>query len=79
MAEIRESDWKLFRRLQPLAIDRFCRRVLSDLQATASDEAMTAHEQYLKVYRLIHDQDKQMAKIFNDIRRSNAVVRGLLA
>lgn len=27
--EIRESDWKLFRQLRPLALDRFCQRVLA--------------------------------------------------
>ena len=28
---INESDWKLFRQLQPLALDRFCQRVLAEV------------------------------------------------
>ena len=73
MNHIRESDWKLLRRLQPIALDRFCQRVLSDVQATCSDAAATAHERYSQLFRLIHDQDKKMAEIFDDMRRSTAL------
>ncbi|MDB5342629.1 MAG: hypothetical protein JWP89_1006 [Schlesneria sp.] len=75
MNHIRESDWKLLRRLQPIALDRFCHRVLSDVQGTCSDAAATAHERYLKVFGLIQDQNKTMAMIFDDIRRSNALLK----
>lgn len=78
MDRIKESDWKLLRRLQPLAIDRFCQRVLSELQAKCSDTSATTHERYLQIYKLIHDQDNKMAKIFNEVRRSNALDRVLL-
>ncbi len=73
MNQIRESDWKLLRRLKPVALDRFCQRVLSDVQAKCSDEAATAHERYLQVFGLIHDQNKRMAMIFDDMRRSTAL------
>jgi hypothetical protein len=73
MNQIRESDWKLLRRLQPVALDRFCQRVLSDVQATCSDTAATAHERYLQVFKLLREQDKEMAMIFDDMRRSTAL------
>jgi len=73
MNPIRESDWKLLRRLQPVALDRFCQRVLSDVQAASSDTGATAHERYLQVFGLIQDQNKRMADIFDDMRRSNAL------
>lgn len=75
MEHIRESDWKLLRQLQPVAIDRFCQRLLSDVQSTCSDTAVSAHERYLQVFRLVQDQDRRMAEIFDDVRRSNAVRR----
>jgi hypothetical protein len=62
MNQIRESDWKLLRRLQPVALDRFCQRVLSDVQATCSDTAATAHERYLQVFKLLREQDKEMMR-----------------
>jgi ABC-type nitrate/sulfonate/bicarbonate transport system ATPase subunit len=73
MNHIRESDWKLLRRLQPIALDRFCQSVLSEVQATCSDAAATAHERYLQVFGLIQDQNKKMARIFDGMRRSTAV------
>jgi hypothetical protein len=73
--KLRESDWKLLRQLQPAALDRFCNRVLSDVQSTYSDKAATAHERYLKIFHLLQDQDQRMADIFNDMRRSNALPR----
>ena len=34
---ISESDWRLFRKLQPLALERFCERVLSEINQISSD------------------------------------------
>jgi hypothetical protein len=36
MHEIGEPDWKLFRQLHPIARERFCERVLSELGPLAS-------------------------------------------
>ncbi len=32
---ISEPDWKLYRQLHPIALERFCQRVLSDLERLA--------------------------------------------
>jgi len=34
--EIKESDWKLFRRLYPVALERFCRRIVTEPRAVAT-------------------------------------------
>ena len=34
---INESDWRLFRKLEPIALDRFCERVLSEINQISSD------------------------------------------
>ena len=31
-SDIPERDWKLFRQLQPLALERFCEKVLSEIR-----------------------------------------------
>jgi hypothetical protein len=69
--DIKESDWKIFRRLHKIALERYCRRVLEEVRAAAEckDEY---HECYLKVYRLIRNRDKRIAYAFNDLRRSTA-------
>jgi hypothetical protein len=78
MRGIKESDWKRLRELKPIALDRFCSRVLSEVAGASSDSAATSHQRYLTVYKLIHDQDKELARMFDDLKRSNATGKLLL-
>lgn len=70
---ISEPDWKLFRRLQPIALDRFCQRVLAEIDRVASDTGKTSHERYLTVFNLIRHRDKELSDAFDDPRRSSAM------
>ncbi|MGH8177549.1 MAG: peptide ABC transporter substrate-binding protein [Steroidobacter sp.] len=73
MKGIRESDWKRLRELKPVALDRFCSRVLSDVEKASSASAATSHQRYLTIYELIQDRDKELGQIFDGLSRSNAV------
>ena len=72
---IHESDWKLFRRLQPLALDRFCQRVLADVTRLAADRDTSNHERYLAVFKLLQRRDAELADAFNHPRRSTALIQ----
>ena len=74
MREIPETDWKMLSRLKPLALDRFCQRVLSQIGVVASD-AKSAHERYLAIFALVKKRDHELANCFDDLRRSNAFLR----
>lgn len=83
--EIKESDWKLFRRLHEVALERFCKRTLEEMQDLAATSAGSYHDRYLKVYRLLRARDKEMAAAFNGPRRFTSFIalahfmnRGLL-
>jgi hypothetical protein len=69
---ISERDWKLFRQLHPLALERFCERALSELSRLASEAGKGAHERYLAVFGLLRRRDKELAEAFDDYRRSAA-------
>ena len=69
--EIEESDWKVFRQLRPIALDRFCWRVLDEIQQVSADTKRSTHERYLAVYDLIQRRDRELADAFNDPRRSH--------
>jgi hypothetical protein len=73
MRDFKESDWKTLRRLQPLALERFCKRVLDEIEGIRNDGAQSFHQRYLDVYRIVEERDRQVARIFNDLRRSNAI------
>ena len=70
--QISESDWKLFRQLHPIALERFCEGVLSEINRLASDTGKSAHERYLAVFKRIKRRDKELAEAFDDMRRSTA-------
>jgi len=68
-----ESDWKIFRELRPLALERFCMRVLEKIEPMIRDGSISQHERYLKVFRFLRDRDDEIAHAFNDPRRSRMI------
>jgi hypothetical protein len=73
--DIKESDWKVFRELRSIALERFCRRILDEIQQEAADADRGTHERYLAVYDRIRRRDREIADAFNDPRRSTAIQR----
>lgn len=73
--QIRESDWKILRDLKQLALERFCERTLGEIAAITIATSKGAHERYLEVFRLIDRRDEELALAFNDLRRSNAIIK----
>jgi len=68
-----ESDWRVFRDLREVALQRFCERVLGDLGRLCADVSKSPHERYLAVYRWLQDRDREMAIAFNDPKRSQTI------
>jgi hypothetical protein len=73
-SDIPESDWRRFKEVHSRLLERYCGHILQEV-ATVSRGAGTAHARYLKVYRLIRQHDKEIARAFNDFRRSTAVMQ----
>jgi hypothetical protein len=82
--KIPEADWKLWRKLSAVALERFCEKALDDVVRVARgrDEA---HARYCQLFKLLRERDDVIAAVFNDQRRSNAflqisraVVEGIL-
>ena len=72
---ISEADWKRLGRLKPIALDRFCQRVLAEVARVAADSARGSHDRYLEVFRLVQERDTELASAFDDLRRSTALFR----
>lgn len=73
--DIKESDWKRFKLLRQIALERFCERVLLDVGRIGTDAGKSQHERYLDVYRLIQDRDEDLGRAFNGLSRSKAVIQ----
>ena len=72
MWEIKEPDWKVLRRVHPLALERFCERVLAEIDRVSHDGA-TSHARYLQIFRILQQGDREMARLFDNPRRSYAL------
>ncbi len=70
-----EADWKVLRSLHPVALERFCERVLDEMRVIAADPTRSQHQRYRAIYKLLHERDDEMALAFDDMRRSRAWYR----
>jgi hypothetical protein len=73
--EISEADWKRFRKLRAIALERFCDRILSEVDKIKSDARKSAHERYLAIFALMRRRDDELGNAFDDFRRSTAVLQ----
>lgn len=71
MQNIPEHDWKAWRALSRVALNRFCERVLIEAAEYADAEG-TPHERYLQLYKQLMKRDAEIAEVFNGPRRSRA-------
>ncbi len=65
-----ESDWKVFRELREVALDRFCERILNEATSLISDDSSTAHERFLKLCEHVGDRNHEIARAFDEPKRS---------
>jgi len=68
---IPERDWKQWRTLCATALERFCTRILGEAAAFATGTG-SAHSRYLELFDLLRERNQEMARVFDDQRRSNA-------
>jgi hypothetical protein len=74
-SDLPESDWRRFKEVHTKLLERYSSRILEDVAAAAQGSEGSAHDRYLKVYKLVKERDKQMAHAFDDFRRSTAVMQ----
>ena len=74
-SHIPESDWRCFKEVRALLLERFCAQTLGELAAVARATEGTAHQRYLHVWKLVQRRDEELARAFNDFRRSTAVMQ----
>lgn len=70
-----EPDWKRYKPLRKLAIDRFCHGVLKDAAAITASIEGSAHEQYRELYQLMKKRDKDIVELFDPHTRSRATMQ----
>jgi hypothetical protein len=72
---ISERDWKIFRELRQIALERLCNQILTEAKAEIERPPKSSHEKYLSLYQLMEKRDDDVARAFNDFRRSTAIMQ----
>jgi hypothetical protein len=67
-----ESDWRVLRELRSRALQRLCERALGEIRDASLAADKTAHERFLAVYKLVRERNEDVARGFDDPRRSRA-------
>lgn len=67
---IPESDWKVFRELRVVALERLCERILDEAAAVISNSSRTHHERFGELFGLIRDRNHDIARGFDGAKRS---------
>jgi hypothetical protein len=72
---ITEKDWRIFRKLREVALERYCARVLDEAGRIATERTGSAQARYANLFELIRDRDRELASTFDNPRRSTALMQ----
>jgi len=75
LREIPERDWKIFRQLYPIARERFGQRAIAEIQRLISQGGQPCIEQFWDVVDYTAGQKKEVNDVFDDLRRSTAMIK----
>jgi len=73
--DVPEADWKIFRRVRKVVLERFCERGLSEVRAIVSDESTSHLSRYDAVNQRLRDQKRSLGQAFDDPRRSTMILQ----
>jgi len=65
-----ESDWKVFRELREVALERLCERILDEVATVISNSSRTHRERFGELFGLIRDRNHDIARGFDGPKRS---------
>jgi len=68
-----ERDWKVFREVRKLALERLCDRVLEEATAVIEDTSKTSHERFLGLFDVLGERNQEVARGFDDPKRSTMI------
>ena len=75
---MKESDWKLFKKIKNRAMDQYCQAALSEFSEIIDKEDQSAHERYLYLYKIIDNTNRKMSLLFDGHSRSKAMIQLLV-
>jgi len=75
MNAIPEKDWKLLKSMKDAKLNQVCEQILWAVSSVIINKGNENHKAYLEVWEKVQTGDSDVAEMFNDLRRSNAVLK----
>jgi len=75
MNTIAEKDWKLLRKMKDEKLNIACETILAKINTVINNKGIENYKAYLNVCEIVDAEDKKIAEMFNDLKRSNAVIK----
>lgn len=73
MKSIKESDWKIYKELREIALERYCKRSLEKVRKIIDENIGDSEERFLTMTREAHHLHKHFGHLFDDFRRLTAI------
>ena len=75
MTGIPEQDWKRIRAIKDKKLNDLCADILKEIEQEIKNKGDQNHKAYLKIWDIVNERDNDIADMFNDLKRSNAVFK----
>ncbi|WP_371194461.1 hypothetical protein [Glaciecola sp. SC05] len=67
-----ESDWKIFKQIKELAIDKYCSLALDEARDIVLGDRESSHETYVYLCKILQNREQHLAVMFDGHSRSKA-------
>lgn len=75
MNKIAEKDWKKLRAMKDEKLHMACEKIFMKINSIIEQRGGESHKAYLELWQVVHEEDKKIAIMFNDLRRGNAILK----
>ncbi|WP_027360660.1 hypothetical protein [Desulforegula conservatrix] len=75
MTNIPENDWKIIRSMKDEMLNKACNTIFDKIKSIIDSKGNESHKAYLQVWHTINNEDKEIGAMFDDLKRSNAVLK----
>jgi hypothetical protein len=73
--EIKESDWKIFKQLHAIALERYFMRALADVERGLGEKSKSNRDRFWDLHKQIEEHRETLQRTFDDYRRSTALMQ----
>jgi hypothetical protein len=73
--DIPERDWKKLRALKDAALNIACERIFQNITKLIESRGAESHKYYLKLWKVMQEEDKEISLMFDDLKRSTAIFK----